>query len=156
MQLNQLLGDIGNLNVGKENQNPTYAANRDQSYGNSSNFMNGYPRSSWAITMKSGVERITQIRVSSHPSLLPTAEHGLWYLIQIITGVYLLPDIIPILQATAMHGLVTIVPTTLQLELHPHTSVYLHVPVTMVELRLDKQPYWNVDCEAFSRNSKDT
>ena len=41
-QVTQLLGEFGNLNVAKENLHPTYPANRDQSYANSSNTVNGY------------------------------------------------------------------------------------------------------------------
>ena len=40
-QLNQLLGDFGNLNFGREGQNP-YAVHRDAQYGHLSGFANGH------------------------------------------------------------------------------------------------------------------
>ncbi len=41
--LSQLLGDFGNLNVGRENQNP-YTTYREAPYTNSSSFGNGFPQ----------------------------------------------------------------------------------------------------------------
>lgn len=43
-QLNELLGDFGNLNVGKENQENSYTPQSEISYGMSSNYGNGYPQ----------------------------------------------------------------------------------------------------------------
>ena len=79
MQLNQLLGDMGNLNVGKENQNPTYAANRDQSYGNSSNFMNGYPQELLGNTNEVW-NREDNANQGQQPSFSPT-DSGTWSLV---------------------------------------------------------------------------
>lgn len=43
-QLNHLMGDLDKLDMGQQNQQPEFAAQRDASNGNSLQFMNGFPQ----------------------------------------------------------------------------------------------------------------
>lgn len=78
-QVTQLLGEFGNLNVAKENLHPTYPANRDQSYGNSSNTVNGYHQD----LMANGNEiwnREESVHQGQQPPFSP-ADSGTWSLV---------------------------------------------------------------------------
>ena len=79
MQLGQILGDMGNLNIGKENQNPNYAMNRDHPYGSSSNFSNGYPQEHFGNTNEVW-NREDNANQGQQPSFSPT-DSGTWSLV---------------------------------------------------------------------------
>ena len=79
MQMNKLLGDVGNLNIGKDTSIPTYAGSRDQSYGSSPHFINGYPQENLGNTNEvwNREDNTTQ---AQQPSFSPT-DSGTWSLI---------------------------------------------------------------------------
>jgi hypothetical protein len=77
MQMNKVLGDLGNLNIGKDIRLLPMRGTEINLTGARPISSTDIPRSVWVIPTKFGIGRTTQLRLSSRLFLQPTVERGL-------------------------------------------------------------------------------
>ena len=75
--MNKVLGDLGNLNIGKDIRLLPMRGTEINLTGARPISSTDIPRSVWVIPTKFGIGRTTQLRLSSRLFLQPTVERGL-------------------------------------------------------------------------------